>query len=323
MILPHGYRVRPATPADLDSAVEVFAAYDEGVVGTVEPRREFLEEIWTLPFVAMPHDTQLVEHEGTAAAYAHTVWDPSEGGHQFGLGRVVPSHRGRGIGTALLAWMEDRAVLRGRPDGPPIIPRTSIVSLDEPAAALLRGRGYRFVRAGVDMGMVLRGDERTIVPPEGVHFAGFVAGRDEHTLLALHRETFADHWGQFPTTLEAFAQEWWDAPTWQPGLVVLARHDDEPIGFVASIIVSGGGYITSLGVRKSWRGRGIATALMRRTMADLAARGCRDVFLSADEGNTTGATALYANLGMTIRRRTLVYDGPAQRVSGTRSVTSP
>lgn len=173
------------------------------------------------------------------------------------------------------------------------------------------------------MGMALRGDELAIPPPEGIRFDQFITGRDEHTAFTLHRETFADHWGRFPTTMEAFAQEWWEAPTWDAELVVVARRDAEPIGFVASIIVSGGGYITSLGVREPWRGRGVATALMRRTIADLAARGCRDVFLSADEGNATGATALYTSLGMTIRRRTLVYDGPAERGPGTLSVTTP
>ncbi|HEY6567909.1 MAG TPA: hypothetical protein VI341_10375, partial [Actinomycetota bacterium] len=75
--LPAGFSARAARPQDLDAVVEVFAAYDLAVVGEVEPRREFLQEIWALPFVDMPHDTRLVEHEGTAAAYAHAVWDPS------------------------------------------------------------------------------------------------------------------------------------------------------------------------------------------------------------------------------------------------------
>ena len=73
------------------------------------------------------------------------------------------------------------------------------------------------------MGMSLRGDERPTTPPDGVEFCGFMTGRDEGTVFALHRETFADHWGHFPTTIESFAQEWWDAPTWDPSLVVIAR----------------------------------------------------------------------------------------------------
>jgi mycothiol synthase len=320
--LPDGYTSRSMTADDLDAAVEVFASYDEALTGQIDPRREFLWEVWSLPYVDLRLDTRLVEQGDTPVAVVQTVGDPDAGGYQFGLGRVVPQHQRRGIGSALLTWTEERARERRRPGEAPIRPRTSILGIDAPAASLLEHRGYHLVRTGVDMGMPLLGDERATEPPTGVDLLGFVTGRDERTVFELHRETFADHWGQFPGTIEAFAQEWWDAPTWDPGLVVIARHAHEPVGVVASIIVSSGGYVTTLGVRESWRGRGIATALMHRTIADLAVRGCRDVFLSADSANLTGATTLYANLGMTVRRETHVYDGPAEMESppGSRSL---
>jgi mycothiol synthase len=313
--LPDGYTSRSMTADDLDAAVEVFASYDEGLTGHIDPRREFLWEVWSLPYVDLRLDTRLVQQGDTPVAVAQTVRDPDAGGYQFGLGRVVPHHQRQGIGSALLTWMEERARGRRRPGEGPILPRTSILGVDAPAASLLEHRGYHLVRMGVDMGMSLLGDECATEPPAGVDLLGFVTGLDERTVFELHRETFADHWGEFPRTIEAFAREWWDAPTWDPDLVVIASHDQEPIGLVASIMVSSGGYVTSLGVREPWRGRGVATALMRRAIADLAARGCRDVFLSADSANPTGATALYATLGMTVRRETHVYDGRAEQVS--------
>jgi ribosomal protein S18 acetylase RimI-like enzyme len=48
--------------------------------------------------------------------------------------------------------------------------------------------------------------------------------------------------------------------------------------------------------------------LLRAAFAALAARGVDHVRLNVDADNETGATRLYASVGMTVRRAFLVYE---------------
>jgi ribosomal protein S18 acetylase RimI-like enzyme len=62
------------------------------------------------------------------------------------------------------------------------------------------------------------------------------------------------------------------------------------------------GYVDSLGVLKEWRPRGIGTALLRRTFAELAGRGSREVRLGVDTQDVHGAVAVYEGVGMSVYR---------------------
>ena len=56
--------------------------------------------------------------------------------------------------------------------------------------------------------------------------------------------------------------------------------------------------IAELGVRPPWRGRGIGTALLRHSFADIARRGGSEVTLWVDSENATGAVGVYERVGM-------------------------
>jgi ribosomal protein S18 acetylase RimI-like enzyme len=56
-------------------------------------------------------------------------------------------------------------------------------------------------------------------------------------------------------------------------------------------------------VRKPWRGRGLALALLLEEFARFHARGCDDVYLFVDAENPTGAVRLYEKAGMKVWRR--------------------
>jgi GNAT superfamily N-acetyltransferase len=68
------------------------------------------------------------------------------------------------------------------------------------------------------------------------------------------------------------------------------------------------GYVATVGVLRPWRGRGIARALIMRGCAELASRGHREVGLSVDATNPTGAVSLYEGVGMTVRREAHVFE---------------
>jgi ribosomal protein S18 acetylase RimI-like enzyme len=52
----------------------------------------------------------------------------------------------------------------------------------------------------------------------------------------------------------------------------------------------------------------VGRALLTRSFAELATRGHHEVRLGVDTENTTGATHLYAGVGMTVRRRFDLYE---------------
>jgi mycothiol synthase len=95
---------------------------------------------------------------------------------------------------------------------------------------------------------------------------------------------------------------------YDPSLVLLAEVDGQAAGVAANWLPGGLGWVGDLGVRARFRGRGIGAALLRRSFAVLAGRGATQVRLNVDAENESGATRLYASVGMTERRRFHVYE---------------
>ena len=58
------------------------------------------------------------------------------------------------------------------------------------------------------------------------------------------------------------------------------------------------GWVDTLGVRRSYRGKGLAKALLGHSFAALHRRGQRRIGLGVDADNLTGATKLYESVGM-------------------------
>jgi mycothiol synthase len=301
--LPAGYTSRPAIADDLDAVVALVEAAQVAGMGATENAREELTWFWHLPHVDLARDTVLVEAGGNLAGYGDALWDPASPGPLVGSGAVHPSHRGRGIGTAIARWTRDAAQERGAPG----VRHFAVYVGDTAARALLEAIGFSHVRNSYTMGRTLPAGEPPSLP-EGIGIRGFRTGRDERTLYENHEATFADHWGFVPQPYESFAGEWFESDDWVPELTYLAIAGEEVVGHAAALEFATGGYIASLGVLRAWRGRGIAQALLHRAFADLAARGQPEVTLSVDASSPTGAVALYEKVGMTVRHRYVTYD---------------
>jgi GNAT superfamily N-acetyltransferase len=69
-----------------------------------------------------------------------------------------------------------------------------------------------------------------------------------------------------------------------------------------------GGYVGLLGVRRPWRGRGLAKALLHRTFAEFWRRGLTHVTLGVDAESPTGATQLYERVGMRVESENVVFE---------------
>ena len=127
---------------------------------------------------------------------------------------------------------------------------------------------------------------------------------------------FADHWGHAPRNEDDF-QRWSQTPTsehdlWQvawdvqtnavAGMSIntIYHEDNKHYGFKR-------GWIDTLGVRREWRGRGLAKALLAHSLRRLKSVGMTECLLGVDATNPTGALQLYEKMSFTVYKRNAVW----------------
>jgi len=306
---PAGYRSRPATLDDVDAVDGLFREVDRTLFGTGESSRAWIEQSWRSDWVDLPNMTRLVfsADGGLAATADLEAIDPAKEIGAFA--RVHPKHRGRGLGTAVLAWTETAAAALIVPDA--TVPlHHSIAAVDGAARDLLADRGYRHVRTAWHMRMDLPTAYVAGSTPPGVTIRRSIEGVDDVGIWETMDSAFRTHFGYQPVGLE----RWWDntrrAGHYDPSLMLLAEHAGRIVGASYQYVLADEriGWIGDLGVRPEMQGRGIGSALLRSALADLSRRGMKIAELNVDSQNESGAVKLYRNVGMTVVREWLDYE---------------
>ena len=139
--------------------------------------------------------------------------------------------------------------------------------------------------------------------PDGVRIVRVDPDDDEvmAAALQLRNETFRGHHGHVDLQFSEYAEVWRDASKYDREGWWFAYLNNELVGISLNDdgkVDEGAGYVRTLGVKESARGRGIAKALLLTTFEDYAKRGRTSVQLGVDAANETGATRLYENAGM-------------------------
>jgi mycothiol synthase len=220
-------------------------------------------------------------------------------GERYGAdGFVHPRARGRGVGTAIVEWIEVRARELASPEV-----RAEILSRDDRAACLLRGRGFAPIRSFFRMVIDLESTPPRPDWPEGFAVASLRPG-EEPVLHSVHEDAFEDHWGHSRMTFD----EWITRRTIEHDLCFLVRTGDEAAAAAeCRRSLYGMGWVGTLGTRREYRRRGLAGALLRHCFRELYARGARRIGLGVDAENATGATRLYERAGMRVAWRADLY----------------
>ena len=247
-----------------------------------------------------------VDAEGTPRAAAHVDTAPGDERvvRAFVSGTVDPVWRGRGIGSALVAWSQARARQLLAASGKELPARIATYADDATpdVARVYEAAGFTPIRYYTHMRRPLDTSLPDVPRIEGLRVVPWSAELDDAVRLA-HNEVFADHWGSEPRTPEQWrAARAMFAPTWS---FVALDDDDHVVGYAVSGRYEDdwpaagypSGYTELLGVRREWRGRRVAVALLATVMRAYQADGMAYAELEVDTENPSGAHGIYAALG--------------------------
>jgi mycothiol synthase len=268
-------------------------------------------------------DVFIVEIDGRTVGYARTEWaDEPDGSRLHDLNCfLAPAWRRRGIGTAMLATMEERAAqaLREHPTTGDAFLQTGSQG-DDGADALLTGAGYVPVRFGYQMVRPNLDPVPDAAMPDGLEIRP-VEEAHVRAIWDAAEEAFMDAWG-YRESSERDYQAWLADPlSADRTLWRIAWDGDQVAGQVRGFINEDEnerfgqkrGWVENISVRRPWRKRGLARALIASTIDELRARGMTEGALGVDTENVSGALRLYESVGFRPVSKSTLYRKPMPR----------
>jgi mycothiol synthase len=298
--------LRAPTIADVDAIAATLNIHSAAVLGTPWVTAPEVRSWLDLPGLDPAHDMRVVESpDGTIAGYAD-IGGGHEPGEPLWIDLRVPPRR-PDVAARLLEAMETRARERGG-DRPL---RAVVFEPDRDAHSLFRRAGYRHIRSSYHMERILDEVPEPAVWPAGLRRRAFVPGADDERVYEAHMDAFADHWSFHRQHYDEW-RHWGFQDGFDPALWLVVEDGPEIAAccLCRSFVPSDRdlGWVAVLGVRRQWRRRGLARALLLESFRELRARGRGRAGLGVDAENTTGAVSLYEGVGMHVARRSDTYE---------------
>ena len=288
------------------------------------PSVEALRNDWTHTDGFDPgSDVLVAQLDGVLVAFADLVWRVRGASVHQGITVVVAPHlRRQGIGTALRLWAES-SVIRGLAAGgrgaglgfPHVLAGWAELEVPEVHPWAIAA-GYRVDGYGV---MMTRPLSKAILPvplPEGLELRP-VGVEDHRAIWEADTEAFQDHRDPDRRT-EADYEGWFAQPDLDTTRWLVAWDGDQVAGSVLNFVFANEnerlgvnrGWLEHVSVRRPWRRRGLASALITRSMELLRDLGLDEAALGADAENLSGAVRLYEALGFRRVRTAARYRKP-------------
>jgi mycothiol synthase len=296
--LPDGLTARAATTSDAPAINDLIATCELADDGSVEMDEEDLVVGFGRVGFDPSADTTIVFDEDLLVGWAEVYRGRAEV-------QVLPTHRRRGLGAALLAWTEARALALGSTE----LGQTRTAA-DKDARELFLAAGYRprwdawILR--IDLGGPTKVDPAP-APPEGVQIRTYNPASDERDSHRVWEEAMSALRGRAPDPFDVWASQTIAYPSFSPGLSRVAIDGDELVGTLLAYDVPDADevWIGQLATAASHRRRGIASAMLREVFASARDAGRARCGLSTD--TETGARALYERSGMRMVRTYVRY----------------
>jgi GNAT superfamily N-acetyltransferase len=286
LTLPEGLTTRPLTKADSRILFDLIAAQEREDTGEVDIEEADLVSDWAKPSHDLAASSVAVFDGDLLVGYAELL------GADRADAAVLPSYRGRGIGTWLAGWL--RALGRSR--------GSSVVGMPVPEGSagdrLLAKLGYRIRWTS----WILQLPEGTQIPSRDLP-AGYVVQEAREEDLAPAHDVLEDaflEWSEREReSYEDFAASTFGRPGYAPWNFRVALDPAGEVVGVSLVFISSESptaYISRLAVRRDQRNRGIAQALLVDSFDVARAHGATVSELSTD--SRTGALGLYEKVGM-------------------------
>jgi len=265
-------------------------------------------------------DMLFAELYGDVIGYSRVWWQREQDGklryQHFVF--LLPAWRDRGIRRAMLRRNERRArqIAAGHRTDVPRLLETWASETETDWETVVLDQGYEPVRYSFEM---VRPDLENIpdLPlPEGLEVRP-VSPQHYWTIWRAAEEAFRDHWAETEWQDEWF-KAWQESPTFNPDLWQVAWDGDQVAGMVQNFINRQEneeydrlrGYTEGICVRRPWRRRGLARALIARSFRVLKERGMAEAALGVDAQNPNGALQLYESMGFRVAKRHTIFRKP-------------
>jgi ribosomal protein S18 acetylase RimI-like enzyme len=179
---------------------------------------------------------------------------------------------------------------------------------DEAGKQLLTDHGFEYLRSYYVMRRSFNGAVEASPLPDGFRLMSYAERPDLRLFVELEAASFKDHFGWIDTPIDEDIARWRHyietAPDFDPNYWWVAMYGDEPAGMIMtqleSSIGEGVAWVNSLGVKREYRKRGLASALLEQAFAAHQKRGAAAIALGVDASSLTNAVALYERAGMSI-----------------------
>jgi len=251
----------------------------------------------------------LAEVDGRLMAFAEFyLIEKSEtelqGGH---YSHVLPEFRGDGLREALLRFSETslEKMIRDRPEGLKSSLQSWASSDPNEWQTMLLSRSYdplwnlfEMVRPNLD-------DVPDAPLPVGVSVRPITEKDYRRVWEATRDEFISQPWSTDEMWNEDHYRQWLESPLFMPDLWQIAWDGDDVVGSVQNFIDHEEnrtfgrkrGHTERIFVAPSWRGRGLAKALIARSLRVLKDKGMVDAGLDTEEANVHQAYKVYEKMG--------------------------
>jgi mycothiol synthase len=262
-------------------------------------------------------DIVLAQIEGRLVATGIAGWElDNDGGRNYAAwGLVHPEWRRRGLGSALLRWVEARQRQVALTHPAAVAKRLESWSYVKEAGrnALLETNGYRPVRYWFEMERPTLEEIPDVPLPAGFEFRP-ARSEDMREAFDVEVSAFRDHFGGIEEGEEAYQRMIGD-PRLDISLWVLVWHEGRIVGESLNRIPRAEnavlgverGRVVSVAVLREWRRRGLGRAIVAESLKVLRDAGMTSARLGVDAENPHGALGMYESLGFGVVERGRIY----------------
>ena len=287
--LPRPFTCRPLRFEDAQAVTDLTAQTEKHDLGEVFVELEDIVGHWQRPSLDLATDS-LGVFDDRLVAYGEVYKG------QRAEVCVLPSHRGLGLGSALMRWTWGVALAHGRH----YVGQT-VSAAQSDARELFRANGYDELYTAWIMEFPEDAEIVASPLPAGTTIRPYVPGREEHAAYEVIDNAFNEWPNRDPSTYEDWAPTVVGRPGFEPWQLLVAVEDDgQVVGACYFSPLDDAGWIDQIAVRGDRRGLGLGRALLVAAFTEARARGATKSVLSTD--SRTGALSLYEHVGMRIKQ---------------------